>query len=195
MLAKVCSASDMVEQVIVAPGNGGMSKEFDAFPLQVEDNDAIVALARRQEIDLVVVGPEVPLCNGAVDSLEAANIPAYGPKKAGAELEGSKAFTKDFLNRHGIPTASYGNFSDADGVIEVEFFETYDDFPGETDGTWTGGEIYLVHDGEGGGGTGACCIDAQCVIFTSEECDLFEGEYLGDDVPCDDWHVLCAPLV
>ena len=117
MLAKVCAASDMVEQVIVAPGNGGMSKEFDAFPLQVEDNDAIVALAREQEIDLVVVGPEVPLCNGAVDSLEAANIPAYGPKKAGAELEGSKAFTKDFLNRHGIPTASYGNFSDADEAL------------------------------------------------------------------------------
>jgi len=77
------------------------------------------------------------------------------------------------------------NFSDADGVIEVEFFETYDDFPGETDGTWTGGEIYLTHDGDGGDGTGACCIGTDCVVFTAEECALFDGEYLGDDVPCE----------
>ena len=79
------------------------------------------------------------------------------------------------------------NFSDADGVIEVEFFETYDDFPGETDGTWTGGEIYLTHDGDGGGGgTGACCIDTDCVSdFSSDECAQFGGEYQGDDSTCE----------
>ena len=111
MLAKICAASPLAKEVIVAPGNGGMAQEFKAFPVDVADNEAIVALARDQSVDFVVVGPEVPLCNGAVDALDSAGILAYGPNKAGAELEGSKAFTKDFLARHDIPTAAYGNFS------------------------------------------------------------------------------------
>lgn len=117
MLAKVCAASPLAREVIVAPGNGGMAKEFAAFPVDVEDNEAIVALAREQGVDFVVVGPEVPLCNGAVDALAEAGILAYGPNRAGAELEGSKAFTKDFLARHGIPTAAYGTFSDAEEAV------------------------------------------------------------------------------
>ena len=117
MLAKVCASSPLAGEVIVAPGNGGMAKEFPAFPVNMEDNEAIVALAREQEVDFVVVGPEVPLCNGAVDALAEAGVLAYGPNRAGAELEGSKAFTKDFLARHGIPTAAYGTFSDAEEAV------------------------------------------------------------------------------
>ena len=113
-LAKVCSRSDCVGKVMVAPGNGGMSDEFEAHDLNIEDNSEIVRLAKEQQVDLVVVGPEVPLCNGAVDALNEAGILAYGPDRAGARLEGSKAYTKDFLNKYGIPTAAYGNF------IEIE---------------------------------------------------------------------------
>ena len=116
-LAKVCSRSDCVGKVMVAPGNGGMSDEFEAHDLNIEDNSEIVRLAKEQQVDLVVVGPEVPLCNGAVDALNEAGILAYGPDRAGARLEGSKAYTKDFLNKYGIPTAAYGNFSEIEPAL------------------------------------------------------------------------------
>ena len=116
-LAKVCSRSDCVGKVMVAPGNGGMSNEFEAHDLNIEDNSEIVRLAKEQQVDLVVVGPEVPLCNGAVDALNEAGILAYGPNRAGARLEGSKAYTKDFLNKYGIPTAAYGNFSEIEPAL------------------------------------------------------------------------------
>jgi len=116
-LAKVCSRSDCVGKVMVAPGNGGMSDEFEAHDLNIEDNSEIVRLAKEQQVDLVVVGPEVPLCNGAVDALNEAGILAYGPNRAGARLEGSKAYTKDFLNKYGIPTAAYGNFSEIEPAL------------------------------------------------------------------------------
>ena len=118
MLAKVSAASPLAKEVIVAPGNGGMSKEFAAFPIDVEDNESIVRLAMEENVDFVVVGPEVPLCNGAVDALNEKGFLAYGPNAAGAELEGSKAFTKDFLARHNIPTAAYGNFSEVEAARE-----------------------------------------------------------------------------
>ncbi|MBU63386.1 MAG: phosphoribosylamine--glycine ligase [Opitutae bacterium] len=116
MLAKVCALSPLAKEVVVAPGNGGMSQEFSAFPIDVENNDAIVRLATEENVDFVVVGPEVPLCNGAVDALNENGIIAYGPNQVGAELEGSKAFTKDFLARHNIPTAAYGNFSEVEAA-------------------------------------------------------------------------------
>ena len=116
-LAKVCSRSDCVGKVMVAPGNGGMSDEFEAHDLNIEDNSEIVRLAKEQQVDLVVVGPEVPLCNGAVDALNEAGILAYGPDRAGARLEGSKAYTKDFLNKYGIPTAAYGNFREIEPAL------------------------------------------------------------------------------
>ena len=117
-LAKICNKSEKVEKVIVAPGNGGIAKEFDTVPLDVENNEEILSTAKSMGIDFVVVGPEVPLCNGAVDILSNAGIPAYGPNKSAARLEGSKAFTKDFLAKHKIPTASYGNFQTCESAIE-----------------------------------------------------------------------------
>ena len=116
-LAKICAQSPLVSDVIVAPGNGGMDEEFTTCPLSVEDNDAIINLAQQESIDLVVVGPEVPLCNGVVDALESVGIAAYGPDSKSARLEGSKAFTKDFLARHNIPTAAYGNFSEIESAL------------------------------------------------------------------------------
>ena len=117
-LAKVCAHSSRVNQVLVAPGNGGISKEFTTLPVDVGNNEEIVSLAQKENADFVVVGPEVPLCNGAVDALSQAGILAYGPNKSAAKLEGSKAFSKDFLARHQIPTADYGNFKTVEPAID-----------------------------------------------------------------------------
>ena len=117
-LAKECAKSPRVDQVLVTPGNGGISKEFTTFSVPVEDNDGLVALAQNEKIDLVVVGPEVPLCNGVVDALNAVGILAYGPDAAGARLEGSKAYTKDFLAKYSVPTAAYGNFSEVEPALQ-----------------------------------------------------------------------------
>ena len=78
-LAKICSQSALVKEVLVAPGNGGMAKEFRTFSISVEDNERIVRIALDQAVDLVIVGPEVPLCNGVVDDLNKVGILAYGP--------------------------------------------------------------------------------------------------------------------
>ncbi len=117
-LAKICAKSPVVESVMVAPGNGGIAKEFSTSKLDVESNQEILALAQKKEIDFVVVGPEVPLCNGAVDILCEAGISAYGPNKSAARLEGSKAFTKDFLAKYKIPTAAYGNFQEVEPAMQ-----------------------------------------------------------------------------
>ena len=116
-LAKICSTSPLAKEVIVAPGNGGIAKEFKTLPLNVESNEEISQIVQNEGIDFVVVGPEVPLCNGAVDALNRLGILAYGPNQSAARLEGSKAFTKDFLNRHNIPTAAYGNFQEIEPAL------------------------------------------------------------------------------
>ena len=117
-LAKISSQSPLVNEVLVAPGNGGIEQEFRVLPVAVEDNESILNIAKEEEIDLVVVGPEVPLCNGVVDALNEADVLAYGPNAACARLEGSKAFSKDFLARHNIPTAEYGNFCEVEPALE-----------------------------------------------------------------------------
>ena len=117
-LAKICSQSPLVNEVLVAPGNGGIEQEFRTLPIAVEDNSKIIEAAQAERIDLVVVGPEVPLCNGVVDQLKKVGILAYGPDAMCARLEGSKAFTKDFLARHNIPTAEYRNFTEIEPALE-----------------------------------------------------------------------------
>ena len=117
-LAKECAKSPLVGQVMVTPGNGGINREFTSFAVGVEDNRGIVSLALDENIDLVVVGPEVPLCNGLVDDLKAVGILAYGPDAAGAQLEGSKAYTKDFLAKYSIPTAAYGTFCEVAPALQ-----------------------------------------------------------------------------
>jgi phosphoribosylamine--glycine ligase len=117
-IAKICANSPLAQEVIVAPGNGGISKEFTTFPINAENNQEILDLVSREKIDFVVVGPEVPLCNGVIDALEEAGINAYGPCKSAALLEGSKAYTKDFLAKYNIPTASYGNFQQIEPAIK-----------------------------------------------------------------------------
>ncbi|MDH5229213.1 MAG: phosphoribosylamine--glycine ligase [Gammaproteobacteria bacterium] len=113
-LAWKAAQSPQVEKVYVAPGNAGtaMEAKLENIAIGVEQIDALVEFAQNQQIALSIIGPEVPLVLGIVDAFRAAGIKCFGPTKAAAQLEGSKAFTKDFLARHQIPTAAYGNFTD-----------------------------------------------------------------------------------
>ncbi len=111
--------SDKVSRVFIAPGNAGTALEnkLENIELGVEDLDGLLKFAQNNDIALTLVGPEVPLVLGVVDLFTDAGLRCFGPTKGAAQLEGSKAFTKDFLARHQIPTASYGNFTDIDAAV------------------------------------------------------------------------------
>lgn len=100
------AASPIVDGVLCAPGNDGIARDAECVPVAADDHEGILALCRERGVDLVVVGPEQPLVAGLVDRLQEAGIRAFGPTAAAARLEGSKAFTKEFCRRFGIPTAS-----------------------------------------------------------------------------------------
>ncbi len=113
-LAWKAAQSPLARRVFVAPGNGGTALEpgVENVPIAAEDIPALVHLATTAGIGLTIVGPEVPLVAGVVDAFAAAGLPCFGPRRAAAQLEGSKAFSKAFLARHGIPTAAYGVFTE-----------------------------------------------------------------------------------
>ena len=119
-LAWKVAQSPQVETVYVAPGNAGTASEdrLENVDVGADDVAGLLAFAKQQAVDLTIVGPEAPLVLGVVDQFQAAGLRIFGPGQAAAELEGSKAFTKDFLARHGIPTAAYGNFTDLDAAID-----------------------------------------------------------------------------
>jgi phosphoribosylamine--glycine ligase len=112
-LAWKCASSPRVTEVLVAPGNAGTAHEPKVRNVKVAADDVagLVALARSEHVDLTIVGPEAPLVIGVVDAFEKAGLNCFGPRQAPAQLEGSKAFTKEFLRRHRIPTASYATFT------------------------------------------------------------------------------------
>jgi phosphoribosylamine---glycine ligase len=113
-LAWKMASSPLTDRLYCAPGNAGIAKEAECVALDVADHGAVIAFCRQHRIDLVVVGPEAPLCAGIVDDLEVAGIKAFGPTRAAARLEGSKGFTKDLCRANGIPTAAYERFRAAD---------------------------------------------------------------------------------
>ncbi len=104
--------SPLCDALFCAPGNPGIADVATCVPVAANDLPGLVALAQREKIDLVVVGPEDPLVAGLVDRLNDVGIKAFGPSAAAARLEGSKAFMKDFFARHNIPTARYARFTD-----------------------------------------------------------------------------------
>ena len=118
-LAWKAAQSEKVTQVYVAPGNAGTAREskLTNVAIAADDIDALLAFAQKETIDLSIIGPEVPLVAGVVDRFQDAGLRIFGPTAAAAELEGSKAFTKDFLARHRIPTAAYGSFTDLEKAI------------------------------------------------------------------------------
>lgn len=119
--------SELVAKIYCAPGNVGMIPLAELVPLKVDDFGGIVDFCQKEKVNLVVVGPELPLTLGLVDALEEKGIKAFGPKKKAAELEGSKVFAKDLMSRYGIPTARYGVFREVQAA---------QDFAREFTGPW-----------------------------------------------------------
>ena len=103
--------SALVEKIYVLPGNGGIARDAECVPIKATDIDAITAFAKEKRIDFVVVAPDDPLAMGAVDRLHAEGIKCFGPEKAAAEIESSKAFAKDLMKKYSIPTAKYAVFT------------------------------------------------------------------------------------
>lgn len=118
-LAWKIAQSAQVSEVLVAPGNAGTATEAKCrnVAIKVDDLDGLLALAQREAVALTVVGPEVPLVLGVVDRFHAAGLRIFGPTAKAAQLEGSKAFAKDFLARHGIPTAYYAVHTEVDAAL------------------------------------------------------------------------------
>jgi phosphoribosylamine--glycine ligase len=113
-LAWKIAQSPLVEALFAAPGNPGIARHARCVGLGVDAHDELVALARRERIDLTVIGPEAPLVAGLADRFSAAGLAVFGPSARAAAIEGSKAFSKDLMRRHGIPTARFSTFDDAD---------------------------------------------------------------------------------
>ncbi len=111
--------SPRVREILVAPGNAGTALEpgMRNMPVAATDIEGLLALARREAVDLTVIGPEGPLSLGVVDAFQAAGLRCFGPTRAAAQLESSKAFTKHFLARHAIPTAAYAVFTELDSAL------------------------------------------------------------------------------
>ncbi len=119
-LAWKAAQSPLVSEVLVAPGNAGtlIEPKTRNVPIDATDLDGLLDLAESEKIALTIVGPEQPLVAGIVDRFEAADLRCFGPRAAAARLEGSKAFTKDFLARHDIPTAAYQTFEDVEPALD-----------------------------------------------------------------------------
>ena len=117
--------SPRITRLLCAPGNAGTATLAENFPVKASDLDGIVDLALREKVDLVVVGPDDPLAAGLVDRLQAAGLRAFGPTASAARLESSKSFAKDFMRRHGIPTARSGKFTDFDTACAYAREQSY----------------------------------------------------------------------
>ncbi|MDQ3205763.1 MAG: phosphoribosylamine--glycine ligase, partial [Pseudomonadota bacterium] len=119
-LAWKLAQSPRVDEVLVAPGNAGTATEPGCRNVDVAptDVDALLAMVRREDVGLTVVGPEAPLVAGIVDRFRGEGLRIFGPTAAAAQLEGSKAFAKDFLARHRIPTAHYAVHTQVDAALE-----------------------------------------------------------------------------
>ncbi len=118
-LAWKAAQSPLADKVYVAPGNAGTALEPGLTNIEISATDipALLAFAQSNDIGLTIVGPEAPLVIGVVDALQAAGLKIFGPSQAAAQLEGSKAFTKDFLARHNIPSAEYQNFTEVEPAL------------------------------------------------------------------------------
>ena len=111
-LAWKLSQSERIQKIFVAPGNGGTARDPNLINVPITDVKALREWAQQEKIELTVVGPEAPLAAGVVDEFRANGLRIFGPTKAAAQLESSKAFSKDFMQRHGIPTAFYETFTE-----------------------------------------------------------------------------------
>ena len=116
-LAWAIARSPQLEQLYVAPGNGGTATIATNVDLDITDHTAVIAFAREARIDLVVIGPDAPAVAGLGDDVRAAGLLCFGPSKAAAQLEGSKAFTKTICDEAGVPTAAWASFDDEEEAL------------------------------------------------------------------------------
>ena len=116
-LALALARDPAVTRLYCAPGNPGTASVATNYPLNINDPRAVVTLARRLRVDLVVVGPEAPLVAGVADAVRGAGLACFGPSAAAARLEGSKVFAKAFMARHGVPTAAYESFTELGAAL------------------------------------------------------------------------------
>lgn len=123
---KVCQ-SKRLEKLYCAPGNAGIAQLAECVPIAATDIEAMVAFAKKEKIDLVIVAPDDPLSMGMVDAMQATGIAAFGPNQAAARIESSKVFAKDLMKKYGIPTAGYRIFTDSDQALQ--FLENSADYP------------------------------------------------------------------
>ena len=146
-LAWKAAQSPLAEQVFVAPGNAGTAREarLSNVDISADDIGGLLDFARQQRIDLTIVGPEAPLVAGVVDSFTEAGLKCFGPTRAAAQLEGSKAFTKDFLARHAIPTAAYGKFTELEPALDY-LHQVGVPIVVKADGLAAGKGVILAHD-------------------------------------------------
>lgn len=165
-LAWKAAQSPLVSQVFVAPGNAGTALESNLqnVAIAADDVPALLAFAQEEQIALTIVGPEAPLARGVVDSFRTNGLAIFGPTQAAAQLESSKAFAKDFLARHQIPTASYGTFSD---VSDAKAYVTVQGTP-----------IVIKADGLAAG-KGVIIAQTEAEAFAAIE-DMLSGNKFGD---------------
>ena len=116
-IIKSVKQNKQVEVIYALPGNGGIANDAICVDIGAKDIDGIVSFAKENRIDYAIVAPDDPLVLGAVDALEAEGIPCFGPNKAAAIIEGSKAFSKELMKKYGIPTAKYETFSDESAAL------------------------------------------------------------------------------
>ncbi|NFO12794.1 phosphoribosylamine--glycine ligase [Clostridium botulinum] len=117
-LAWKLGKSEKVEKIFVAPGNGGTATHDKCENINITDIDELIAFAKKEGIDITIVGPEDPLTEGIVDEFKKENLKIFGPAKDGAMLEGSKSFSKDFMKNYGVKTAEYATFTNVNEALE-----------------------------------------------------------------------------
>ncbi|MDO5044586.1 MAG: phosphoribosylamine--glycine ligase [Coriobacteriia bacterium] len=146
-LAHFIANSKDLEKLYIAPGNAGIKREGELVDLDVSDHEAVLAFCSQNKIDLVVIGPEAPLVSGLADRLNDENIKVFGPSKAGALLEGSKAYAKSFMLKHDIPTAHFGSF---DSLLQAQAY--LDEHPGpivvKANGLAAGKGVYVCENSD-----------------------------------------------
>ena len=175
-LAWAVSRSPKVTAIYAAPGNGGTADLGTNLDISATDIDALLEFARGNGVDLVVVGPEAPLVDGIVDRFEAAGIRCYGPRREAARLEGSKVFAKEFMKRHGVPTAAFEVFHDADAA-RAHVAARNVPMVIKADGLAAGKGVYVVDSNDDAvvaideimvagkfGEAGACVIVEDCLV-------------------------------
>ena len=116
-IAWALQKSPKTDVLYVAPGNGGTADIAENVDIDIADSEALLSFVAERKIGLVVIGPEAPLVDGVADVLRAAGVPVFGPNADGAQLEGSKAYSKEFMMANAIPTAAYGRFDNVEAAL------------------------------------------------------------------------------